>query len=45
VPPDDPAPPLAPSACTHEDFTACAAIEVRLQAENWLLKLMVGAIR
>ena len=45
VPPEDPEPLLAPTACTHEAVTALVAMEVRLHEENWLLKLMVGAIK
>ena len=52
VPPEEVVPPEPellpedePIACRHDAEDARAVICVRLQAENWLLKLICGAIR
>ena len=41
LPPDEP----EPTGCRHEAVAARRVICVRLHAENWLLKLIWGAIR
>jgi len=54
APPEEVAPPEPellpedepePTACTQDAVAARVVICVRLQAENWLLKLIFGAIR